>query len=140
MRAWPTGSTSRRWPANPGSACEPWQRLRALGARPQKPLWASTGTKNPAYDDTRYVTGLVAPGTVSTMPQATLDAVADHAVIDRDLRDLYGESVIVLRKLAAAGIDYDQVTRELEEQGLRQFTDAWLDLRKTVRGVLEEAR
>ncbi|MFF3000098.1 transaldolase [Streptomyces sp. NPDC057950] len=120
-------------------AREHWQRLQAQGARPQKPLWASTGTKNPAYDDTRYVTGLVAPGTVSTMPQATLDAVADHAVIDRDLRDLYGESAIVLDELAAAGIDYDQVTRELEEQGLRQFTDAWLDLRETVRSALEEA-
>ena len=87
-------------------------------ARPQRPLWASTSTKDPAYPDTRYVVDLVAPGVVNTMPEATLRAVADHGVVPMDsVRDQYDESQEVLDRLAALGIDYDDVVTTLEDDG-----------------------
>ena len=93
-----------------------WQALQATGARPQRPLWASTSTKDPAYSDTRYVVELVAPGVVNTMPQATLRAVADHAVIPAaSIRDHYAGAQDVLDRLAAIGIDYDDVVTHLED-------------------------
>jgi transaldolase len=90
-----------------------WQRLADAGARPQRPLWASTGVKDPAYPDTRYVTELVAPGVVNTMPQATLDAVADHGEIpDNSITGTYEDARRVLNDLAAVGIDYDDVMQD----------------------------
>jgi len=110
-------------------ASERWKRLAEHGARPQRPLWASTGVKNPAYDDTRYVVDLVAPDTVNTMPEATLDAVADHGVVvGNTIVQTYDEAARLFEELAEAGIDYDDVVEGLEVAGVRQFEDAWNDL------------
>ena len=106
-----------------------WKRLADAGARPQRPLWASTGVKNPAYDDTRYVVDLVAANTVNTMPEATLDAVADHGVIvGNTIAHTYDDATRLFKELAEAGIDYDDVVDGLESDGVRQFEDAWNDL------------
>ena len=106
-----------------------WATLAAAGARPQRPLWASTSVKDPAYPDTRYVTDLVAPGVVHTMPEATLRAVADHGRIPADpVRGHYAEARQVLSQLAVLGIDYDEVTTRLEEHGLEIFDTSWREL------------
>jgi transaldolase/glucose-6-phosphate isomerase len=99
-----------------------WEALRHAGAAVQRPLWASTGTKNPAYSDTKYVDGLVGPHTVNTMPMATLHACADHLQIHGPTADAdpSGE----LHALAEAGIDMEQVTDELLVEGVKQFEDA----------------
>ena len=103
-----------------------WKSLERAGARPQRPLWASTSVKDPAYEDTRYVTGLVAPDVVSTMPEAILDAVADHGQIpDDSIHGTYDQSQGVLRELAALGIDYHNVVRVLEDQGVSAFEASW---------------
>lgn len=113
-----------------------WARLVAAGARPQRPLWASTGVKDPAYEDTRYVVELVAPATVNTMPQATLDAVADHGVVHGDrVTGAYDEARQVLKQLAELGIDYDDVVAQLEREGVMKFEDSW----RAVRGDVETA-
>ncbi len=110
-----------------------WTSLAAAGARPQRPLWASTGVKDPAYDDTRYVLELVAPGTVNTMPEPTLDAVADHGIVRGDtISGTFEESQAVLDRLRAAGIDLDDVERRLEEEGVTKFIDAWSGLTESV--------
>src|SRR5215218_9827663 len=99
-----------------------WERLEALDARPQRPLWASTGVKDPAYDDTRYVVELVAPGTVNTMPEATLRAVADHGVIRGEtVRSGYAEAQQVFDDLARVGVDLDEVFSALEADGVARF-------------------
>ena len=106
-----------------------WAALAAAGARPQRPLWASTSVKDPAYPDTRYVTDLVAPGVVSTMPEATLRAVADHGQIPADsIRGHYQDARRVLSQLAAAGVGYDDVTATLEQRGLESFDASWREL------------
>jgi transaldolase len=106
-----------------------WAALAAAGARPQRPLWASTSVKNPAYPDTRYVTDLVAPGVVNTMPEATLRAVADHAQVPGDsIRGHYDDARQVLSDLAALGVDYDDVTQTLEDNGLAAFDASWQEL------------
>ena len=103
-----------------------WKSLERAGARPQRPLWASTSVKDPAYEDTRYVTGLVAPDVVSTMPEATLNAVADHGQIpDDSIHGTYDQSQGVLRELAALGIDYHNVVQVLEDQGVSAFEASW---------------
>lgn len=106
-----------------------WKRLAESGARPQRPLWASTGVKNPAYDDTRYVVDLVAPHTVNTMPETTLDAVADHGVVvGNTITGTYEEAARLFEELAEAGIDYTDVVQGLEAAGVKQFVEAWNDL------------
>ena len=106
-----------------------WAALAAAGARPQRPLWASTSVKDPAYPDTMYVTKLVAPGVVNTMPEATLRVVADHGQIPADsIRDHYADARQVLSQLAAAGVDYDDVTAALEQRGLELFDASWREL------------
>ncbi|MDR1998717.1 MAG: transaldolase [Frankiaceae bacterium] len=106
-----------------------WAALEARGAHRQRPLWASTGVKDPAYADTRYVTGLVAPDTVNTMPEATLDAVADHGTVAGDqVRAGYEEARAALAELARLGIDIDDVVAVLEEEGVAKFQDAWAQL------------
>ena len=103
-----------------------WKSLERAGARPQRPLWASTSVKDPAYEDTRYVTGLVARDVVSTMPEATLNAVADHGQIpDDSIHGTYDQSQGVLRELAALGIDYHNVVQVLEDQGVSAFEASW---------------
>jgi transaldolase len=103
-----------------------WQALRAAGALPQRPLWASTGVKDPAYDDTRYVVNLVARDVVNTMPQATLMAVADHGTIRGDtIRPFYPDAHQVLHDLSSVGVDYGGVVDLLEYEGLSKFEKSW---------------
>ena len=119
---------------------ERWQALARAGARPQRPLWASTGVKDPAYEDTRYVVDLVAPGTVNTMPEATLDAVADHGVVTGDqVTGHYAEAQQVLDDLAAGGIDYDEVVELLEREGIEKFEQSWGELIESVTDQLKKA-
>lgn len=118
-----------------------WDVLAAAGARPQRPLWASTGVKNPAYPDTLYVTELVAPGTVNTMPEATLLAMADHGAVHGDtIRGAYADATAVMAALADVGIDVDEVTVRLEAEGVEKFEVAWQDLLASVGGAIELAR
>jgi transaldolase len=111
-----------------------WKALEAAGAKPQRPLWASTSTKDPAYDDTMYVMDLVAPGTVNTMPAATIEAVADHGVLGRTDTGAsgYDQARKVFEDLAAIGIHYDDVVDTLEVEGVRKFADSWTELLDTV--------
>ncbi len=111
-----------------------WAALAAAGARPQRPLWASTSTKDPAYDDTRYVVDLVAPGTVNTMPEATIHATADHAVLRGDtVRGTYDEARQVFADLEDLGIGYDSVTEVLENEGVEKFAASWNELLATIK-------
>jgi transaldolase len=122
-------------------ASDRWKALAAAGARPQRPLWASTGVKDPAYQDTRYVLDLVAPGTVNTMPEATLDAVADHGEVTGDtVTPHYAEAHAVLDDLKTAGIDYDEVVDLLEREGVQKFEDSWAELLTSVSEQLARAR
>jgi transaldolase len=115
-----------------------WKALQAAGARPQRPLWASTGVKDPAYDDTRYVVELVAPGVVNTMPEATLNAVADHGRLRGDtITGSYSEAQQVLDRLDALGISYDDVVQVLEDEGVRKFEDSWEELIDSVARQLQ---
>ncbi|KWW99908.1 transaldolase [Carbonactinospora thermoautotrophica] len=117
---------------------ERWSRLEAAGARPQRPLWASTGVKDPAYRDTRYVEELVTSGVVNTMPESTLEAVADHGEITGDtVRPNYADARQVLDDLARIGIDYDDVVRVLEEEGVEKFVSSWNDLIASMKSELE---
>lgn len=117
-----------------------WAPLQAAGAHRQRPLWASTGVKDPAYPDTLYVDGLVAPGVVNTMPRATLEAVADHGVVNGDeVTGAYDESAAALDALADLGIDLDEVTARLEAEGVEKFVGAWEQLLGTVRAGLDAA-
>jgi transaldolase len=107
-------------------ATDRWKELRRAGARPQRPLWASTSVKDPAYEDTRYVTGLVARDVVNTMPEATLNAVADHGDIpDDSIHGTYAQSQAVLDELASLGIDYGDVVQTLEDHGVSAFDASW---------------
>lgn len=115
------------------TSTERWRLLADAGARMQRPLWASTGVKNPDYPDTLYVTELVAPDTVNTMPLKTLEAVADHGVITGDtVRGRYDEAAQVLDALAAAGIGYPDVVEQLEREGVEKFEKSWSELLATV--------
>ncbi|KRC62834.1 transaldolase [Agromyces sp. Root81] len=115
--------------------------LLAAGANRQRPLWASTGVKDPALPDTLYVTELVAQGVVNTMPEKTLEATFDHGVVVGDtVTGAYASAGKVLDALAAAGVDYDDVTLLLENEGVDKFIVSWNELLDTVRGALEAAR
>ncbi len=117
-----------------------WLALAAEGARPQRPLWASTGVKDPSYDDTMYVAQLVAPGTVNTMPEATLAAVADHGTIRGDsITPFYAGAQQILDDVSAAGIDYDEVVALLEVEGVQKFEQAWTSLIESVTEQLAKA-
>ncbi|MGW1208337.1 transaldolase [Streptomyces sp. NPDC002499] len=111
-----------------------WQELAAAGARPQRPLWASTGVKNPDYPDTMYVSELVVPGTVNTMPASTLDAFADHGHVPDagPVADTYAAAAAHFEELARTGIDFTDVTDTLEREGLAKFEDSWAELGATV--------
>ena len=107
----------------------------------QRPLWASTGVKDPAYPDTLYVTGLVAKDTVNTMPGATLEAVADHGTVTGDtITGEYAAAAKVLDDLAAIGISYDDVVSVLEAEGVDKFEKSWGDLLGSVTDELERAK
>ncbi|MGW7442721.1 transaldolase [Kitasatospora sp. NPDC054795] len=114
-----------------------WSALEAAGAKPQRPLWASTGVKDPALPDTLYVTELVAPGTVNTMPEATLEATGDHGVVTGNtIVPNYADAKAVLDAIAAAGVDYNDVVQLLEDEGVEKFEQSWNELLDTVTASL----
>lgn len=116
-----------------------WQRLQDEGGRPQRPLWASTGVKNPDYPDTLYVTELVAADTVNTMPEKTLDATIDHGEITGDrVTGYYAEAAEVLDALDRLGVSYTAVTDQLETEGVDKFEKAWGELLDGVRAELDK--
>jgi transaldolase len=116
-----------------------WRALVAAGAKPQRPLWASTSTKDPSYDDTMYVVDLVAEGTVNTMPEPTLHAVADHGHITGDtIRPNYADAQGVLDALAAVGIDFDDVVKLLEIEGVEKFDTSWNELTESTQRELDK--
>jgi len=113
-----------------------WEALSQKGANKQRPLWASTGVKDPAYPDTQYVIELIAPETVNTMPQSTLDALIDHGdVRGNTISGKYPEAVEVLKGLSAVGISLDQITTDLELDGVKKFAQAWDELLENVKAA-----
>ncbi|MET3567890.1 MULTISPECIES: transaldolase [Microbacteriaceae] len=121
-------------------ATERAKLLVEAGANEQRPLWASTGVKDPSLPDTLYVEALVAPNVVNTMPEKTLDATFDHGHITGDtVTGTYAESNDVLNKLADLGISYDDVTETLEREGVEKFNVSWGELVETVKNALEGA-
>jgi transaldolase len=114
-----------------------WAALHAKGVRVQRPLWASTSTKDPAYPDTMYVVELVAPDTVNTMPEATIHAMADHGELHGDtVRGTYGEARKVFEDLEGLGISYDDVVRVLEEEGVAKFAASWQELFDSIKSEM----
>ncbi|MFD0370750.1 transaldolase [Streptomyces sp. NPDC059071] len=117
---------------------ERWAALDKAQANKQRPLWASTGVKDPAYKDTLYVVDLVAPGTVNTMPEATLEATADHGEVTGDtIHGTYDEARSLLDDVAALGISYDDVVQLLEDEGVDKFEASWNDLLKSTEAELQ---
>jgi transaldolase len=118
-----------------------WTALRDAGATPQRPLWASTSVKDPAYPDTRYVTELVAPGVVNTMPEATRRAFADHGRVPAEpIQDHYGEARQVIDTLQLIGIDFGDVMQGLEDDAVTKFDDAWQELGDKLAAALRGRR
>jgi transaldolase len=117
-----------------------WEKLAALGARPQRPLWASTSTKNPAYPDTLYVESLIGPESVNTLPEATLEALSDHADLSRaiDTVEAIAGAHQVWTALASAGIDMDDVARTLEGEGVTAFVKSFDELLATLQARAAE--
>jgi transaldolase len=110
-----------------------WSEMQDMGAHKQRPLWASTGIKDPRFDDTRYVTELAVEDSVITVPEATLEAVHDHGVFAGDMvTDNIAEAHLVWEGLESLGISRTRVCDELEEDGVRLFAEAWERLRQTV--------
>ncbi|MCW2852924.1 MAG: transaldolase [Nocardioides sp.] len=119
---------------------ERWRSLAEAGAQAQRPLWASTGVKNPDYPDTLYVTELVVAGTVNTMPEKTMEAFADHGEVTGDqVTGRVAESQKVLDGLDAAGVDFEDVLLTIEQEGVDKFKKSWTELVETVRGQMEKA-
>ena len=117
------------------------QALLKLGANAQRPLWASTGVKDPALPDTLYVTGLVAANTVNTMPEKTLEATFDHGVVTGDtITDAIPAAHAFFEQLAAAGVDFGDVTQTLEDEGVSKFIASWLELKATVDEALQASQ
>ena len=115
-----------------------WKALAKKGGHMQRPLWASTGVKDPAYEDTRYVIELVAPHTVNTMPQATLDALLDHGNYrGENLSSTYERSHAIIAQLAEVGIDLREVTTYLELDGVNKFIASWEELLANVSQVMK---
>ncbi|MFF9392030.1 transaldolase [Streptomyces griseoluteus] len=117
-----------------------WRALEAQGAKPQRPLWASTGVKNQDYPDTLYISDLIAPDTVNTMPEKTLKAYADHGHPGKPIQQTYDEAAQVMKAVADAGVDLDDVFKVLEDEGIRKFADSWDELTKAVRSQLEDKK
>jgi transaldolase len=105
-----------------------WETLAARGAQVQRPLWASTSTKNPAYPDTFYVDGLVGPDTVTTLPEPTIAAFEDHGTLARSIDRGVDDASAVMRALAEVGVDMDDVGRTLEDQGVASFHQSFADV------------
>jgi transaldolase len=120
-------------------ADERWLALAGAGARPQRPLWASTGTKDPAYSDVLYVEELIAPGVVNTMPEATLRAFAEHGRARRTLDESAAAADEVLRDARGAGVDLDAITARLERDGVRSFCASYRELLDRIESKLGES-
>ncbi|MFW7414938.1 transaldolase [Demequina sp. SO4-18] len=122
-------------------ASDRWSALADAGAHPQRPLWASTSVKDKAYPDTMYVDELVTAGTVNTMPQATIDAFAEHGVAQDGewdtVRGSYDQARADFERLAEAGVDIDDVTLQLEDEGIQKFVASWDELLDTVKGQMQ---
>jgi transaldolase len=115
-----------------------WAALDKAQANKQRPLWASTGVKDPAYKDTLYVVDLVAPGTVNTMPEATLEATADHGqVTGNTVAGTYEQAKADLDAVAKLGISYDDVVQLLEDEGVEKFEASWIDLLNSTEAELK---
>jgi len=115
-----------------------WSTLEKAGAHKQRPLWASTSVKDPALPDTMYVTELVAPDTVNTMPEATLKATADHAEVEGDAVTCnYDDAQHVLDEMERLGISYDEVVQVIEDEGVDKFEKSWQELLDTVKEALK---
>ena len=120
---------------------ERWSGLAAAGANVQRPLMASTGVKDPNLLDTLYVTELVAPQLVNTMPEKTMEAVFDHGVVPANsITNRYEEANMILLAVAACGVDYDDVTELLEREGVEKFIVSWSELLESVTGALASAK
>ncbi|TFV88605.1 transaldolase [Blastococcus sp. CT_GayMR16] len=117
-----------------------WRALEAKGAVPQRPLWASTGVKNPEYSDTMYISELIAPGTVNTMPEKTMMAYADHGEAGTPVQKSYDDAAAVMKAVGDAGVDLDDVFRVLEKEGVQKFVDSWDELTDSVRSELEDKK
>jgi transaldolase len=115
-----------------------WLALRDAGGRPQRPLWASTATKDPAYSDVLYVEQLIAPGVINTMPEATLRAFADHGDATRAYDPTSQSPVETLRRAEAAGLDLAAVTSQLERDGVQAFCDSYRELLACIEAKLEQ--
>ncbi|MBI3960973.1 MAG: transaldolase, partial [Chloroflexi bacterium] len=115
-----------------------WQRLAALGAQVQRPLWASTGTKNPLYPDTLYVDALIGPDTVNTVPPATLHAFLDHGEAASTLGQNLAEAQSQLARLAGLGIDLDAITAKLQEDGVAAFAKSFETLMASIAAKREK--
>jgi transaldolase len=114
-----------------------WRALAAKGARVQRPLWASTSTKDPSLPDTMYVVELVAKDTVNTMPEATLRATDDHGVLKGDtIHGAYDEARALFAQLEQLGISYDDVVKVLEDEGVAKFEVSWNELLETIRAEM----
>jgi transaldolase len=109
-----------------------WERLAAKGARRQRPLWASTSTKNPAYRDVMYVEELIGQDTVNTMPPATVEQFLDHGKVRNSLSEDIDGAWKVLQELSDLGIDMDQVTKKLQDDGVASFAKSFTDLEQTI--------
>ena len=118
-----------------------WQALADAGAHPQRPLWASTGTKNPAYKDTIYVEELIAPGVVNTMPESVIKAYEDHGETRGDtVTGVYAEAQKVMDDVAAIGVDLTDVFKVLEDEGVEKFEASWGELLEDVKKSLDAAK
>jgi transaldolase len=118
-------------------ATDRWKALAAKGAKVQRPLWASTSTKDPSYLDTMYVVDLVTADTVNTMPEATLRATADHGVLRGDtIHGTYEESRALFASLEALGIGYDDVVQVLEDEGVSKFEASWNEMLASIKNEL----
>jgi transaldolase len=122
-----------------------WQALERQGARVQRPLWASTSTKNPQYSDVCYIEPLIGPDTVTTMPDETIEAFADHGVIVANVIEADVEGARqVLRDLERLGIDLDAVTQQLQREGVQKFIEPFDQLLQALearrQGILQEQR
>jgi transaldolase len=118
-----------------------WRALQRAGAKRQRPLWASTGTKDPTYSDTKYITELVVPGTVNTMPEKTLNAFADHGEVPGDaVTGTADDAQHIFDQLAEVGVDMDDVFDTLEREGVEKFERSWVELLDTVAEQVEALR
>jgi transaldolase len=113
-----------------------WESLVRLGAKPQRPLWASTGTKDPSYSDVLYVSELVGPDVINTMPEATLRAFADHGDVSRTVDADPEQAEDLLASARRAGVDLDRITQELEREGVRSFCDSYHQLLECIESKL----